>query len=236
MAKRRRAHPTKKGRRKRAKPRQRSVMILECDSEKLASDGITAAGDAARHLSLLFETTYVRARSKDQLQGDLANHVEAGARPRVVIVVGHANKEGIRLAADHFAPWGAFAKWLEPFDPAVVLILGCEAGSWLPCKALFGSIKGLTDLYASPLKLNQQQFPLWEYAFLHLWPGAKLPKDANQFLRAFNFGHTGGVILHRTRKDFENTGIEEAVMQNVIEVGLAKVQKLWAAFKARRRA
>ena len=133
-------HPTPKAKRPKkapsalagARPKKAapSLLILHLDSAKLQSDGLHLTGPAAfastwAGLGMRAEVEAIDGTDLQNLLRQLWNLAENGREFDVVVVVGHSNADGIRISADMFADWEAFAGYLRPFAPRRLLLVAC---------------------------------------------------------------------------------------------------------------
>ncbi len=203
-----------------------SVLIIEGDARRLARDGIDAVGPlkavlafvnhpALAALGLAVHVEHVRGESAPQLARSLAPYFDGGHRPDVVVLIGHSNTTGFRLLdGPRGIRWGTVAEWLRPLDPKRLVLVGCEAGDWLPCGALFKGIASLEVIFGSPMKLTARQ------SVVELLVPAlafDLPKNLLVCIQALNFLQTNGVMLCRTRAEFEADPTERLASRAIDE-------------------
>ena len=120
-----------------------SVLILECDPAKLAAQSLTSARQLDRIVATVvpFAQSYpVAATCRQALLSQLAQCKEERGKVDVVVICGHSNKDKLCLTADWRAPWNEVAQWIAPFSPKSVVLVACQAGRWLPSKALFDGV------------------------------------------------------------------------------------------------
>lgn len=190
-----------------------SVLLVEGDARRLARDRIDATGplkatlDSLKHPAAAalglggVHVEHVRGESEPQFSRSLAPYFDAGHRPDVVVLIGHSNKAGVRLfEGPRGTAWNTLGEWLSPLEPKRLVLVGCEAGDWLPCSALFTSIASLDVIFGSPVRLTAKQSVV-ELLVPALVLG--LPKEVLMSIQALNFVSTNGVMLCRTRAQFE---------------------------------
>lgn len=203
-----------------ARPKGSSLLILECDSEKLARQSLAIGTDVSELINKLapglIKTELVRTTSREDLLDRLRRAKEDHDRFDLVLVVGHSNPQGLCLTADQFVPWGVFARWIEIFEPKKVLLAACEAGRWLSAKAIFDGVPKLKEIYASPVVMNKHQATvvvLLVFYFLLV----KSP-DAEHILmiQAFNLFRSGGLLYRWTRKECKDEGIVEGAQWDIL--------------------
>ena len=137
-----------------------SLLILHLDSAKLQSDGLHLTGPAAfastwAGLGMRAEVEAIDGTDLQNLLRQLWNLAENGREFDVVVVVGHSNADGIRISADMFADWEAFAGYLRPFAPRRLLLVACKAGLSTAGDALFRRLPKLRRIYASPVNASK---------------------------------------------------------------------------------
>jgi hypothetical protein len=165
----------------------------------------------------------VQVTTERQLLGDFADRAARGIKYDVVLVVGHSSLEGLALARDRKPLWPAVAKWLEPFSPRVILLAGCEAGRWLPSKALFDGLHSLKEIYGTPVLSTQAQLRALELLVLFLLAGGRVSAEWLPWAQTAAFALTDGVIFRRTRAEIRSGGPSEAATWTILETALRKL-------------
>jgi hypothetical protein len=202
------------------KDKRPSLLILECDAEKLAKQSLAIGSDVheliGRWAPGVIRTELVRTASEVDLLEQLGRAKEKHGRFDLVLVVGHSNPQGLCLTAERFVPWGVFAKWIEIFEPKKVLLVACEAGRWLAAKAIFDGVPKLKEVYASPVVMNRHQATavllLVFYFLLVKSPDA----EHVQMIQAINLFRSGGLLYRWTRKECKDEGLAEGVKWDVL--------------------
>lgn len=203
-----------------ARPKAASLLILECDSRKLARQSLAIGTDVSELINNLapgmINTELVRTTSREELLDQLRLAKEKHDRFDLVLVVGHSNPRGLCLTAEQFVPWGVFARWIEIFEPKKVFLAACEAGRWLSAKAIFDGVPKLKEVYASPVVMNKHQATvvvLLVFYFLLV----KSP-DAEHVLmiQAINLFRSGGLLYRWTRKECKDEGLIEGVKWDIL--------------------
>src|SRR5437870_4489932 len=85
--------------RARRPPKPQSVLVIECDADKLHSQHIHVAGELQEIASALGPSELVSVTTIESLRAGLARVFDQGYRPTVVVVVGHSNGRGVQLAS-----------------------------------------------------------------------------------------------------------------------------------------
>lgn len=154
----RRKGTKKLARRPRAKARRPSMLVLHLDAEKLRRDGLHFGSitDVVAALGSAAADIHVKdAMDHQSLLGVLAELAARKLRFDAVVVIGHANNEGIRAASDAFLTWEVFAEYLRPFEPRRVLLVACQAGRTTAMEALFARLPALRRIYACPVNARK---------------------------------------------------------------------------------
>lgn len=204
------------------------ALVLECDADTLAVQGFSIAGALHRTASVAAsagDVVHVRATSQGQLLSALGELRLLRSAFSVIVVVGHSNRNEICLAPGVAVPWATFAAWLEPFSPKHIILIACEAGRWLPARAMFGGLKTLEDIFASPLTITEPQAAPFHVLVPYLSHGGQLTEAAQDILRiaraaAFALAD-GSTIFHHTRREFLRSGVEEGALWSFAEEFLA---------------
>src|SRR5580658_5189832 len=136
------------------------LLIVECESVKLARDGLAIGTEVKRLAEVFFPkktVVLVQTSSTSELLKILAEISEKDSRFRSVLVIGDSNAHGLKLTSDPLCPWDVAGEWIARFKPEFLLLTACEAGQSLPAGKLFGTVKSLKAVYASPNKLYREQ-------------------------------------------------------------------------------
>lgn len=222
----RRSAPSRSGVRSRSRRKKEpALLILECDPETLAAQAISMARELegiARLALPSIQTRLVAGASSSELLQQLGSCKEENDHFSHVVVIGHSNARGLRLARDLFTPWESFAAWVKPFGPKCMVLVACEAGRWLPSSDLFRGISTLQEIYGSPVVTTEAQAAAIKVLVPYLLSGNRLPKDILP-LQLLNFALTQGVIFRQIRKDFRQATPSEGVLWTGWEMLLKQV-------------
>src|SRR5687768_3248137 len=94
-----------------------SLLILECDTDTLASQSLSVARDLNSIVGLLPKRQTVEIaliRSKDDLTNSFAAYTQKYRGIKLVVVIAHSNSSVISLAPDlPYTSWKGFADWLK---------------------------------------------------------------------------------------------------------------------------
>lgn len=187
--------------------RRKAVLILECDSDKLTQQNLALGDDLQKVVKQFFPKNPIHI-IKSCAEADLLESVAAlcktGQLCRNIIVIGHSNRRGLKISADRFISWEGVANWINPFEPHRVILLACEAGHHLPCTALFGAIPMLKEIFASPVTAHKNQQYIVFGKVLHVLGTKKENLLLNQVMQLGNIIFTRGVMLSRSRENYES--------------------------------
>lgn len=160
--------PSSKSHSRRKRPRRRPpashLLIIECEPNKLAHQGLDFGSKVSALCSLPFHKKRIvtaKAYSKDELCRTLGQTLQSDERFRTVLIVGHSNEYGLQLTPHEFYDWKAVGEWLKPFQPEFLLLMACRAGRSSSARILFQQIPSLREVYASPVAFfTDQTHPL----------------------------------------------------------------------------
>jgi hypothetical protein len=197
-----------------------TLIILECDPAKLASQSQTSAQDIDRLVGTSVPSArryFIPASSRNELLIQLAHCKEECGAVDIIVVCGHSNQEGLKMTSDCFAKWAEVAQWIAPFQPKRVVLVACQGGRWLPSSTLFNGISTLQEIFGSPVRLTDEQAILIKLLIPYLLTNGALNKNVLQALQGANFLLTGGVIFHQTRNGFKKSRREDGVLWTGVE-------------------
>jgi hypothetical protein len=181
-----------------------SLLILECDTEKLASQRLSVANDLNRIVQVLPKKMRVEIaliRSKDDLINRFADYAQKYRGIKLVVVIAHSNASVISLAPQlSNTPWLGFAQWLKPFSPQKLVCIACKAGQFPPSRTLFDEIPKLTEIYASPVELWIHQVATMKLLVPYLLMTSRVDSDLIRLAQWVSLGTNGGMILYIRRR------------------------------------
>lgn len=191
-----------------------SLLIIECDSRRLASESISIAGefDAIRAvLSPRSTSELLRIESQDELKHNLANLSEKFRGAKAIILIGHSNRDGIRIRTDPntnfrretIFQWETMASWISWFRPKHLVIVACEAGQWPSKQAFFSTIRELKSMFASPVTITADQANILKLLVPYLLSTQRIDPELVRWGQFLTFFTKQAVILYCTRKDTE---------------------------------
>jgi hypothetical protein len=136
------------------------LLIIECDSKKLAANGLnlgTTFADLARKVFTRKRIGLVQTTSEEKLKENLSAVLRDYGRFRSIFIVGHSNATGLMLTADGLRNWESVGNWLQIFEPEFCFLAACSAGKSGALRELFQPVKTLRQIYASPVTLHKFQ-------------------------------------------------------------------------------
>lgn len=213
--------------------KSQSLLVLHLDSEKLRSDALHlgALASTMGHISSLMSGSNCFAEdatTREDLLARLANHAEAGRSFDVVVVIGHSNAQGIRIASDAFVTWEVFAQYLKPFSPRRLLLVACRAGRSDSGEILFKKLPKLRRIYACPVTASKN------FGFLMLLSipyimAKRRPKDNHVLLAQIAAMGLTGRELREWRRTTDKGNPDAAVfdlLSDVVAPLLSKIPTL----------
>jgi hypothetical protein len=193
------------------------LLIIECDSRKLAADGLNLGSALGQLVKTLFpekRLAIVQTSSEGKLQEDLANAFQEHGRVRSILIVGHSNEAGLVLTGDGLRTWSVVGNWLQKFEPEFCFLAACRAGRSEAVRDLFKWIKALRQIYASPTVLYKNQTPPLAVLIGMLLKDGKIDEDQSGALRLVNYVLTGGQLYRWKRAE---TGTGEEVKARLLD-------------------
>lgn len=214
------------------------ILILECEPEKLARDGLHFADEAHSFLKTFRQTVgfglhRLSVSSVEELEDKLDklyNKLENEENTEdfeegfnTIVVVGHSNHDGIQIGGeDGFIGWGHLAELLDDFDPQVLVLVACQAGNWLPAQQFFGNMKVLEELHGAPANLSREQARRLVYLILYLLATNESIPWAELGMGLINFSNTGAITLKYTREGYESNSPFEMLSGAIINALLGR--------------
>jgi hypothetical protein len=189
---------------KQGRPARAHLLVIECDSAKLAADKLNFGCPFAELLKSLFpgkRIALVQTSSEAALLCDLAKVFEEHGHFRSILVLGHSDESGLVLTADGLRGWGVVGNWLRQFEPEFCFLAACEAGRSAAVRELFAPIPKLRQIFASPVAVYPQQLsPLAALVFMLLKEGG-IDEEGSSLLRFANYALTGGQLFRWKRRE-----------------------------------
>lgn len=185
---------------------QHSLLILECDTTKLASDQLALGQGLDGLVRAAVPRAVVRliqTNSEENLLGDLAEASAGGQNFRVIVIIGHSNQHGLRLTREKLLGWDRISTWLQPLHPRTLMLLACEAGGHDPSRHFFETIAGLNDIYGSPERMTRIQATALQMLVPHLVKQKRISTQTILGVQLAQLLATGGILFHHSRKEFK---------------------------------
>ncbi len=180
------------------------LLIIECDSQKLAADGLNLGSPFWQLVRTLFpdkKIAIVRTSSEKRLNEDLGAVFGQYGRIRSVLILGHSNETGLALTADGLRSWEVVGNWLQRFGPEFCFLAACKAGKSEAVRGLFKPVPTLRQVYASPAVLHKNQLPPLALLILMLLKDGRIDEDQSGALRLVNYVLTGGQLFRWRRAE-----------------------------------
>jgi hypothetical protein len=201
------------------------LLIIECDANKLAADGL-AVGETLsalmRRLHPRIPIELIRTSILAELQRSLGDVGNIHGRFRLVLLIGHSNETGIQWTSDTFLAWNEVGSWLQYFEPDSVFLTACKGGRLSVVQKLFGAMPKLKRVYGSPTALSINQNHPVVICTLDELGRRGLTSDVRRIVQTASFLLTKGVVFRWTRKDATASG--EALLKSV---GIDLAARLW---------
>ena len=193
------------------------LLIIECDSRRLAADGLNLGSAFGRLVKTVFPEkgiAIVQTLSEQKLKEDLANVFREHGRFRSILMVGHSNEAGLVLTTEGLRSWSVVGNWLQKFEPEFCFLAACRAGKSEAVRDLFKRIKTLRQIYASPAALYKNQTPPLAALIGMLLKDGKIDEEMSGALRLVNYVLTGGQLYRWRRAE---TGPGEEVKGRLLD-------------------
>lgn len=186
------------------KPRRSDLLIIECDSQNLAIQGMhwgTAFDQVARALFPDKSIVLVRTSTEDKLRDDLARVFAECGRFRSILIVGHSGPVELELTSDGGRSWATVSQWLKIFEPEFLFLVACEAGQSATVREVFRGIKELRQIYASPILLYKIHTTPIGLLICMLLASGKIDQAQSEALRRVHFIVSGGQLFRWLRRE-----------------------------------
>jgi hypothetical protein len=179
-------------------------LIVECDAQRLAADGLNLGSAFARLVASLFpekKIAVVRTSSEQKLGKDLAEVFKTHGRFRSIVIVGHSNETGLALTGDGLRSWETVGNWLRIFEPEFCFLAACKAGKSAVVGNLFKPISTLKQIYASPAVLYKTQTSALGLLIMLLLQQGGIDDNQSEVARVLNYALHGGQIYRWKRRE-----------------------------------
>lgn len=194
------------------KPRLKalSLLILECDANKLKVKSLAVADELNAVVRLLPASLTVELASINAA-ADLTERFVDYARQysaiKLIVVIAHSNREVISIAPDLVLQWHAFGRWVEKFKPKQMVFVACESGQFPSTRTLFDLMPSLRVIYASPIKTTKEQAEIIKLLVPYLLLSKSQDPQLIRFFQVINFLRNGSIILRCSRRRGEWTSL-----------------------------
>ena len=188
-----------------------SVLIIECDAEKLENQSINIAQEFNKIFFLfpICKHTFVRIFNKTDLLSQFAELATGKHRYDIILLVGHSIIDGasgnpteIQFASDFRITWNLLPKYLDIFKPKCLVLATCKGSHFLPSSEMFDGLKSLKELYGTPVIANQTQISILKLLIPFIIASNNFDPNILLAGNVLNYLATGGIILRHTRKEF----------------------------------
>lgn len=192
---------TKKAKR----PNYQSLLVLHLDATKLREDGLHFE-DVSGAVELIAklrgsDVELADIHTQAQLNARFATLTDARRTFDVVVIVGHSNDQGIRVAADLFLKWEQLAILLRPLSPRRLLLIACKGGRSHVAEHLFRTIRPLRRIFACPVNANRDFGSLLMFAVPYVLEHRRPRTGDLQLAKAASALLSGRQLREWTRSD-----------------------------------
>jgi hypothetical protein len=180
------------------------LLVIECDSEKLARDAMnlgTPFGELVKGLFPNKRIAVVQTSTEKKLREDLANVFQEYGRFRSILIVGHSDAGGLKLTAEPLRSWDIVGKWLSLFEPEFLFLAACDAGRSVAVRELFASVGSLRQIYASPVTMYKIHTAPMGVLLCMLLANGKINPAQSQAMRTAHYILTGGQLFRWLRSE-----------------------------------
>jgi hypothetical protein len=191
------------------KPRLPSLplLILECDADRLAREGMAMGNQINGIVRVLpiknrnLELALIN--SQDDLLGAFADYAERYSSIKVIVVIGHSNAWSLRISTPNktILDWPVVATWFEKFKPQYLVFAACSVGQYPAKAAFFEKLKSLKAMFASPVKISRLQAEIIKILVPYLLLAKTIDPDAIKLGQWLAFLRDKTIILYCTRRD-----------------------------------
>jgi hypothetical protein len=194
------------------KPRLKplSLLILECDADKLNSQSLAVASELNHVIRLLpvkltVELAFIN--SEADIRERFVDYAQRYSSIKLIVVIAHSNREVISVAPDLVLQWQVFGRWVEKFKPKQMVFVACEAGQYPSTQTLFDQMESLRTIYASPIKTSKEQAEIIKLLVPYLMLSKTQDSELIRVFQILNFLRSGSIILRCSRRRGEWTSL-----------------------------
>lgn len=200
----------KKARSKKPRLKPLSLLILECNADKLKSQALAVANELNSVVRLLptqltVEVAFINSGA--DLREKFVAYLQRYSSIKLIVVIAHSNREVISIAPDLVLQWQAFGRWVEKFKPKQMVFVACEAGQYPSTRTLFDQIQSLRTIYASPIKTSKEQAEIIKLLVPYLLLSKTQDSELIRVFQILNFLRSGSIILRCSRRRGEWTSL-----------------------------
>ena len=194
------------------KPRLKalSLLILECDANKLKTQSLAVANELneiVRRLPANLTVELAFINSAAELKDKFIDYAQRYSSIKLIVVIAHSNRNVISIAPDLVLQWQAFGRWVEKFKPKQMVFVACEAGQFPSTRTLFDLMPSLRVIYASPIKTSREQAEIIKLLVPYLLLSKTQDPKLIRFFQIINFLRNGSIILRCSRRRGEWTSV-----------------------------
>jgi hypothetical protein len=194
------------------KPRLKplSLLILECDADKLKSQALAVANElnsVVRLLPALLTVELAFINSEADLKERFVDYAQRYSSIKLIVVIAHSNRDVISIAPDLVLQWHAFGRWVAKFKPKQMVFVACEAGQYPSTRTLFDQMQSLRTIYASPIKTTREQAEIIKLLVPYLLLSKTQDLELIRIFQIINFLRNGSIILRCSRRRGEWTSL-----------------------------
>jgi hypothetical protein len=187
------------------KPARAHLLIIECDSQTLARQGMHLGTGFSQIVKALFpekRIAIVQTSTEKKMAEDLARAYEEYGNFRTILIVGHSDAEELEMTADCSRPWATVGAWINKFEPESLFLAACEAGQSQAVRVLFSSVgKSLREIYACPVPLHKiHTAPMAVLIYMRLTQ-RNIDPQLSEALRVVHYGLAGGQLFRWRRTE-----------------------------------
>jgi len=194
------------------KPRLKplSLLILECDANKLRTQSLAVASELNAVVRLLpakltVELAFINSAA--DLTDRFVDYAQRYSAIKLIVVIAHSNRDVISIAPNLVLQWDAFGRWVEKFKPKQMVFVACEAGQFPSTRTLFDLMPSLRVIFASPVKTTKEQAEIIKLLVPYLLLSKTQDGELIRIFQIINFLRSGSIILRCSRRRGEWTSL-----------------------------
>lgn len=211
------------------KPRRvKNLVIVECDAPRLRREKqfITQEIEVLASNFVNCKITKLETGDVDEKEilARFAEAVKGMDKADVLVVFGHCIEDsGMCFLSDKKSErWSSVAKWLTPFRPKNVILIGCWAGKSAVIKELFSVMPDPQKIYASPQIIDGFAAQVLVPLIIQLLRGKRVDPESKIIGQAATFLATGKVFYEWSREDVKDPSFSN---YDLLAVGLENLHR-----------